>query len=76
MPAIDLAGIEMLREWHEDLAQRGIELRVAEAHGRLRDTLRSAGLDQQFGPMSAYTAVAATIRHWEASNSSPPPADG
>ena len=41
---IDLAGAEMLEQLHDDLAERGITLKLAEARGPLRNTLRAAGL--------------------------------
>ena len=37
---IDLAGSRMLHELHDELAQRGIALRIVGAHGRVRDLLR------------------------------------
>src|SRR5262249_33106456 len=72
-PASDLAGIDLLRDLHEELAHGGTELRLAEARGPPRNVLRTAGLKKQFGPISDYTAIAATIRQWESSASAPTP---
>src|SRR5205814_6596920 len=41
---VDLAGAEMLEHLHADLGHRGIELKLAEARGPLRKSLRAAGL--------------------------------
>jgi sulfate permease, SulP family len=43
-PYLDLAGSRMLHEPHDELAAKGIALRIIGAHGRLRDLLRADGL--------------------------------
>jgi high affinity sulfate transporter 1 len=48
-PNIDLAGSQMLHRLHDELAARGIALRVVGAHGRVRDLLRADGLDRKVG---------------------------
>lgn len=48
-PFIDLAGSRMLHELHEDLAERGIALRVVGARARVRELLRADGLDAKVG---------------------------
>ena len=40
VPLIDMAGVEFLTELHETLKKRGIELRLAETHSMVRETLR------------------------------------
>ena len=45
VPTVDLAGADMLIELHHALAGRGIELRFAGPHSRVRDALVRAGLD-------------------------------
>lgn len=45
VPAVDLAGADMLIELQHALAGRGIELRFAGPHSRVRDALVRAGLD-------------------------------
>ena len=47
-PNIDLAGAEMLIELRHALEKQGIELRLAGAHGAVRDALVRAGLDREF----------------------------
>ncbi|HXU10642.1 MAG TPA: SulP family inorganic anion transporter, partial [Candidatus Binatia bacterium] len=39
VPAIDLQGVEFLEDLHHGLLERGIGLRLAEAHGQVRDSL-------------------------------------
>src|SRR5262249_46710175 len=48
-PHIDLAGARMLRQLQFDLARRGITLRIAGAHGRVRDLLRAEGVGEKVG---------------------------
>jgi anti-anti-sigma regulatory factor len=43
---MDLAGARMMAELSEDLRARGIGLTVVNAHGRVRDLLRTEGLDR------------------------------
>jgi high affinity sulfate transporter 1 len=45
VPTLDLAGADMLIELQHALHGRGIELRFAGPHGRVRDALLRAGLD-------------------------------
>jgi high affinity sulfate transporter 1 len=45
VPAVDLAGADMLIELQHALTGRGIELRFAGPHSRVRDALVRAGLD-------------------------------
>ena len=60
-PQADLAGAELLAELRSELANRGIRLDLAEAHGPLRQTLRAAGLEAQFGPISENATIASVI---------------
>jgi len=48
-PNVDLAGSRMLHELHDELAARGIALRVVGAHSRVRDLLRADGLGEKAG---------------------------
>ncbi len=40
VPFVDLAGVEMLAEFGETARQRGIDFRLAETHGPIREALR------------------------------------
>jgi high affinity sulfate transporter 1 len=48
-PYLDLAGSRMLHALHDELAARGIALRVVGARGRVRDLLRADGLGDKVG---------------------------
>jgi high affinity sulfate transporter 1 len=48
-PYIDLAGARMLRLLHNEVAPRGIDLRIVGARGRVRDLLRADGLGEMVG---------------------------
>jgi high affinity sulfate transporter 1 len=45
VPAVDLAGADMLIELEHALSARGIELRFAGPHGAVREALSRAGMD-------------------------------
>jgi high affinity sulfate transporter 1 len=66
VPAVDLAAVEMLEELHHTLRDRGIELRLAEAHGNVRETLRRAGYEEECAPVSANESVATIVAAWRA----------
>ena len=63
-PGVDLAGAELLEELHDALRERGIALRLAEARGEVRETLRRAGFEERCGPVTANQPVAAVIAAW------------
>ena len=48
-PHVDLAGSRMLHQLHDELASRGIALRIVGAHGRVRDLLRADGVGEKAG---------------------------
>jgi sulfate permease, SulP family len=56
-PYVDVAGAKMLAALHEDLAKRGVQLRVVEAHARARDLLRAEGLEDQVGYFGRHISV-------------------
>jgi SulP family sulfate permease len=63
-PVVDLAGAEMLEELDHTLKERGIALRLAEARGDVRETLRRAGFEEHCGPLLANRPVAEVIEAW------------
>jgi high affinity sulfate transporter 1 len=63
-PAVDLAGVELLEEIHDALRERGIELRLAEARGEVRETLRRAGFEERCAPVVANQPVATVVGDW------------
>jgi MFS superfamily sulfate permease-like transporter len=58
-PTVDLAGAEMLIELRHALKARGIDFRLAGAHGEVRSALVRAGLDQDF--VFAYPTIPAAL---------------
>jgi MFS superfamily sulfate permease-like transporter len=48
-PFVDLAGSHMLHALHDELAARGIALRIVGAHSWARDLLRADGLGEKCG---------------------------
>jgi high affinity sulfate transporter 1 len=66
-PAVDLAGAELLEELHHALRERGIALRLAEARGDVRETLRRAGFEEECFPVVANQPVATVVAEWRKS---------
>lgn len=62
VPTIDMAGIEFLTDLYETLRKRGIDLRLAEAHSKVRETLRRGGFEEHYGPIEADQTVATILR--------------
>ena len=60
MPTVDLAGADMIIELRHALHGRGIELRFAGPHGRVRDALVRAGLDP--ADVHAFRTIADALR--------------
>ena len=46
---LDMSAVKTLRSLHEDLAEKGLKSKVAEATGLVRDKLRKGGLEELFG---------------------------
>jgi sulfate permease, SulP family len=62
MPRIDLAGAELLAELHQTMRKQGIAVRLAEAHGEVRDALRRIGFEREYGPLEPGQTVDAVLR--------------
>ncbi len=60
-PYVDLAGARMLSELHDQLAENGINLKLAEMHGGVRDLLRAEGLIQRLGGFERRMSIADLI---------------
>jgi MFS superfamily sulfate permease-like transporter len=56
-PYVDVAGADLLTTLHKELAMRGIQLRIVEAHSRVRDLLRAEGFEEQVGYFGRYMSV-------------------
>ncbi|MCI0585467.1 MAG: SulP family inorganic anion transporter [Planctomycetes bacterium] len=60
-PYVDLAGARMLEGMHEELAKRGIALRLVEARSGVRDLLRAEGLEERVGRIDRFESVADVV---------------
>ncbi|MFO0872889.1 MAG: SulP family inorganic anion transporter [Phycisphaerales bacterium] len=60
-PHVDLAGAEMLRSLHGELATLGSQLRIVEARSAVRDKLRVEGLEEHIGRIDRFTSVADAV---------------
>ena len=56
-PYMDLAGSRILRQLHDELAHRGIVLRIIGARGRVRDLLRADGVGELVGGLDRVTTL-------------------
>lgn len=61
VPALDLAGAELLAELHRTAATRGIDFRLAAVSSSVRETLVRAGYEQDCGPVVANQSVADAV---------------
>ena len=62
---IDLAGVRMLSELHEELRRNGVSLSLAEVHGAVRDLSEAEGLQMKIPGIDQRLGVAALIRRGE-----------
>ncbi|MFI5316876.1 MAG: SulP family inorganic anion transporter [Myxococcota bacterium] len=60
-PTIDLAGAELIAELHRNLRRAGVELRLSEARGQVRDALQRAGFEAEYGPIEPNQTVARVL---------------
>jgi high affinity sulfate transporter 1 len=56
-PIIDVAGARMLNGLHGDLTKSAIQLRIVEAHAKVRDLLRAEGLEERVGYLGRHMSV-------------------
>jgi anti-anti-sigma regulatory factor len=61
VPAVDMAGAELLIDLHRTLVARGIELRLAGTQSSVRETLVKAGFERECAPVVANEPVSAVL---------------
>jgi MFS superfamily sulfate permease-like transporter len=61
VPYVDIAGARMLRRLHEEFAAAGVDFKVVEAHGPLRDVLRAEGLEERIGVISRFASLSEVL---------------
>lgn len=60
-PFVDVAAARMLAGLNDELGQRQVKLRLVEAHAKVRDLLRAAGLEEQVGYLGRHMSVEQAI---------------
>ena len=69
VPRIDLAGAELLADLHTTFRARGVEFRLADAHGEVRDALRRIGFEREYGTLETGQTVDGIISKWQENTS-------
>jgi MFS superfamily sulfate permease-like transporter len=67
VPIVDLEGAQMVIDLHRSARKLGIEVRLAETHGQIRESLRRAGFEDECGHLEANLTVSRAIAEWKAS---------
>jgi high affinity sulfate transporter 1 len=67
VPKVDLAGAELLTDLHRIFRHQGIEFRLADAHGEVRDALRRINFEREHGPLESGQTVDRIVSQWQAS---------
>jgi high affinity sulfate transporter 1 len=67
-PFIDLAGTEMLIDLQATFGRAGINFRLAEAHGQVREALRRVGHDEASALADTHATVDDVVNAWRASS--------
>jgi sulfate permease, SulP family len=65
VPKIDLAGAELLADLHRTVRARGIEFRLADAHGEVRDALRRIDFEREYGTLESGQTVDVVLSAWQ-----------
>jgi len=63
-PYADLQAMDMLSTLHDELSRLGTSLKLAEATGDCRDSIRKAGLNSKFGELNPGMSVQMVIDDW------------
>jgi high affinity sulfate transporter 1 len=66
VPHVDLAGAELLADLHATLLEQGIEFRLAETHGIVREALRRLGSAHAAALAEAHQTVDDVLNRWRA----------
>jgi MFS superfamily sulfate permease-like transporter len=65
-PIIDVTAADMISDLYDDLAGKGITLRIANASGKVRDVLRSSGIEGKMGLFRLDSSVNDILKGWKA----------
>ena len=66
VPKVDLAGAELLTDLYDRLGARGIDVRLADAHGEVREALRRIHFEKQ-DLLETGRSVDVVISAWQSS---------
>ena len=64
-PIIDVTAADMIRDLATELERKGIDLRLANASGQVRDVLRAAGIEEMVGRLDRTTTIGALCEQGE-----------
>ena len=67
VPKLDLAGAELIADLHRTSGASGVQFKVADTHGEVRDALHRIGFERQYGPLEAGQTVDSIVSQWIAS---------
>ena len=76
VPYVDIAGARMLRRLHQELTASGIDFKIVEAHGPVRDLLRAEGLEDLVGSITRHSSLAALLDDSDQAPRTPPAPPG
>ena len=65
VPGIDLAGAELVADLRNTLQARGIEFRLADTRGEVRDALRRIDFEREYGTLETGQTVDGIIAKWQ-----------
>ena len=65
-PIIDVTAADMINDLYDELSEQGITLRIANASGKVRDILRSSGIEGKMGAVRLDSSVNDIIKSWKA----------
>jgi len=68
VPKVDLAGAELISDLYRTFRARGVEFRLADAHGPVRDALCRIGFDRDYGPLEQRESVDTVVTRWVSSS--------
>jgi sulfate permease, SulP family len=68
VPKVDLAGAELLAGLHKTLEARGIQFRLADANGEVRDALQRIGFERAYGALGTGHTIDSIVAKWHEQN--------
>jgi high affinity sulfate transporter 1 len=68
VPKIDLAGAELIADLHRTFRARGVEFRLADAHGEVRQALGRIGFERHYGALETGQTVDVVVTAWRSAS--------